>query len=147
MSEPSARLTSMPSYGIRSKITWATRWHVTFLVDGGVHSKRYAAERAFLQKLTASQLSCSLRPTATDTPAVLHIQAPRAAWMCACLLSHVRLFVTPWTVALKASLSTKFSRQEYWSGLPFPSPRYLFDPGIKLVSLACPALAGGFFTS
>lgn len=79
MSEPSARLTSMPSYGIRSKITWATRWHVTFLVDGGVRSKRYAAERAFLQKLTASQLSCSLRPTATDTPAVLHIQAPRAA--------------------------------------------------------------------
>ena len=40
-----------------------------------------------------------------------------------------------------------FSRQEYWSGLPFPTPRGLPDPGIKLVSLAPPALAGGFFTS
>lgn len=79
MSEPSARLTSMLSYGIRSKITWAMRRHVTFLVGGGVHRKRHADERAFLQKLTASQLSCSLRPTATDTPVVLHVQAPGAA--------------------------------------------------------------------
>ena len=37
-------------------------------------------------------------------------------------LSHVRLFVTPWTVAYQAALSMGFSRQEYWSGLPFPSP-------------------------
>ena len=37
-------------------------------------------------------------------------------------LSHVRLFVTPWTVAYQAPLSMGFSRQEYWSGLPFPSP-------------------------
>jgi len=39
--------------------------------------------------------------------------------------------VTPWTVAHQASLSTGFSRQEYWSGLPFPSPGDLPDPGIK----------------
>ena len=38
------------------------------------------------------------------------------------LLSHVRLFATAWTVAHQASLSSGFSRQEYWSGLPFPSP-------------------------
>ena len=37
-------------------------------------------------------------------------------------LSHAQLFVTPWTVAYKAPLSMEFSRQEYWSGLPFPSP-------------------------
>ena len=37
-------------------------------------------------------------------------------------LSRVRLFATPWTVAYKAPLSMEFSRQEYWSGLPFPSP-------------------------
>ena len=46
-------------------------------------------------------------------------------------LSHVRLFVTPWTVAHQALLSMGFSRQEYWSGLPFPSPGNLPNPGIK----------------
>ena len=39
--------------------------------------------------------------------------------------------VTPWAVACQASLSTGFSRQEYWSGLPFPSPGDLLDPGIE----------------
>ena len=47
------------------------------------------------------------------------------------VLSCVQLFVTPWTVALQAPLSMGFSRQEYWSGLPFPSPAVLHDPGIK----------------
>ena len=43
---------------------------------------------------------------------------------CAGVLSHVRLSVTPWTVAFQAPLSAGFSRQEYWSGLPFPSPMH-----------------------
>ena len=46
-------------------------------------------------------------------------------------LSRVRLFVTPWTVAHQAPLSVEFPRQEYWSGLPFPSSGDLPDPGIK----------------
>ena len=46
-------------------------------------------------------------------------------------LSHVQLFVTPWTVAYQAPLSMGFSIQEYWSGLPFPSPGDLPDPGIE----------------
>ena len=46
-------------------------------------------------------------------------------------LSHVRLFVTPWTVAHQAPPSMGFSRQEYGSGLPFPSPGDLLDPGIE----------------
>ena len=46
-------------------------------------------------------------------------------------LSRVRLFVTPWTVAYQASPSMGFSRQEYWSGLPLPSPEDLPDPGIE----------------
>ena len=46
-------------------------------------------------------------------------------------LSRVRLFVTPWTVAYQAPPYMEFSRQEYWSGLPFPSPRELPNPGIK----------------
>ena len=47
------------------------------------------------------------------------------------LLSPVRLFATPWTVDYQASLSMEFSRQEYWSGLPFPSPGDLPNPGIE----------------
>ena len=46
-------------------------------------------------------------------------------------LSHVRLFATLWTVAYQASPSMGFSRQEYWSGLPFPSPGDLPNPGIE----------------
>ena len=47
------------------------------------------------------------------------------------LLSHVRLFATPWAVAYHTPPSMGFSRQEYWSGLPFPSPEDLPDPGIE----------------
>ena len=46
-------------------------------------------------------------------------------------LSLIRLFATPWTVAHQAPPSTEFSRQEHWSGLPFPSPGDLPDPGIE----------------
>ena len=51
--------------------------------------------------------------------------------MCACVLSRVQLFATPWTVALQVPLSMGFSRQEYWSGLPFPPSEDLPNPGIK----------------
>ena len=43
----------------------------------------------------------------------------------------IRLLATPWAVACQAPLSMGFSRQEYWSGLPFPSPEHIPDPGIK----------------
>ena len=62
-------------------------------------------------------------------------------------LSHVRLFVTPWTVTYQALLSMGLSRQEYWHGLPFPPPEDLPDPGLEPMSLMSPALAGGFFTT
>ena len=65
-------------------------------------------------------------------------------------LSHfspVCLFPTPWTIAHEAPLSIGFSRQEYWSGLPFPPPEDLPDPGIESASLISPALAGDFFTT
>ena len=60
------------------------------------------------------------------------------------VLNHVQLFATPLTVACQAPLSMEFSRQEYWSGLPSPSPGALPDPGIKPVSLTSAALARGF---
>ena len=53
--------------------------------------------------------------------------------------SHVQLFVSPWTVARQAPLSMGFSRQEYWSGLPFPSPGDLPNPRIKAGSPALQA--------
>ena len=67
--------------------------------------------------------------------------------MCAYVLSCIQLFVAPWTVACQAPLPMKFSRQKYWSVVPFPPPRDLPDPGIEPTSLASPALAGGFFTT
>ena len=60
--------------------------------------------------------------------------------------SRVQLCVILWTVAHRASLSLGFSRQEYWSGLPYPPAGDLPNPGIEPMSLAFPALAGGFFT-
>ena len=70
-----------------------------------------------------------------------------------CTFSHVwlfQLFATPWTSGSSAHqgpLSMGFPRQEYWSGLPFPTPGDLPHPGIKPVSLVSLALAGGFFTT
>ena len=55
---------------------------------------------------------------------------------------HVRLFSPPWTVACQAPPPMEFFRQEYWSGLPFPPPGDLPDPGVKPTSLVSPALAG-----
>ena len=60
------------------------------------------------------------------------------------LLSRAQLVATPWTVDHQAPLSTGLSRQEYWTGWPFPSPGDLPNPAIKPAS---PTLTGGFFTS
>ena len=70
--------------------------------------------------------------------------------MCVCVCTNficVQLFATLWTIVGQAPLSTGFSRQEYWSGLPCPSPGDLPDPGIEPTPLASPAPAGGFFTT
>ena len=70
------------------------------------------------------------------------LQTPVCVYVC--VLSHVQLFVTPWAVACQVPLSMGFSRQEYWHGLPFPSPRDLPNPGIKPGSSV---LAGRDFTT
>ena len=59
--------------------------------------------------------------------------------------SRVQLFVTLWTKACQAPLPMKFSRQEYWSGMPFPTPGDFPNPAIDPGSLVSPALAGGSF--
>ena len=72
-------------------------------------------------------------------------------WLIRCAVlsgfSHFPLFATPWTVAHQAPLSMGFSRQEYWSGLPFPPPGDLPDSGTELMSPTSSALAGRFFTT
>ena len=76
----------------------------------------------------------------------LGLSAAQRKWAASMLsrFSHAQLFVAPRSVASQAPLSTVFSRQEYWNGLPFPSPRDLPGPGIEPASSA---LAGGFFTT
>ena len=63
------------------------------------------------------------------------------------MLSRVQLFAALWTVACQAPLFLEFSKQEYWSELPLPTPGNLPDPGIKPISLASLALVDRFFTT
>ena len=70
---------------------------------------------------------------------------PGSLLCCCCLVAKLRpSFTSPWAVSCQAPLSMGFPRQEYWSGLPFPSPGDTPNPGIKLSS---PVLPGGFFTT
>ena len=65
--------------------------------------------------------------------------------MCVCCrFGRTQLFATLWTVAHQAPLPMEFSRQEYWSGLPFPPPGDPPNPGTEPMSPASPTLAGGF---
>ena len=67
--------------------------------------------------------------------------------VCAQSLSHVQLFATSGIETHQAPLSMEFLRQEYWSGLLFPTPGHISDPGIETASLVSPALAGRFFNT
>ena len=87
-----------------------------------------------------------------DLPLAPHMQqSAKPFYECACMLSRfslAQLCVTSWTLAHQTPLSMGFSGQEYWqSGLPFPSPGDLPDPGIRPTSLKSPALSGGFLYS
>ena len=88
-----------------------------------------------LKPISSSSLLHFLRATAGFLPCVP--QSP----------SHVQGFATPWTRACQVPLSMESPRQENWSGLPFPIPGHLPNPGIEPASLAPPALGGGFFTT
>ena len=80
------------------------------------------------------------RPCSFGEPHLLHSHFSYSYLHSVCehvkLLSSVQLFATPWTVAYQVPPSMGFSRQEYWSGLPFPSPEDLPHPGIEPGSLA-----------
>ena len=72
----------------------------------------------------------------------MNFQLVKPKVFCACVLSSsvVSDFATPWAAAHQAPLSMEFSRQEYWSGLPFPTPGDLANSGNELVSFVSPAL-------
>ena len=72
----------------------------------------------------------------------IHTQTQISVYAQSCLILS-----TPWTIVHQAPLSVEFSRQEYWSGLPFPLPGNFPNPEIKLTSPESPVLAGGVFTT
>ena len=82
------------------------------------------------------------------TPAP-HTHTHTPWWCFYCWVSCLVVFdpAAAWTVVLQAPLSMGFSRQEHWSGLPFPTPEDLPDPRIEATSLVSPSLSGGFFTA
>ena len=106
-------------------------------------------------------LGNSLRIGTKSGLLIIKIQVPRTEellrsdglvneWGLVLVCSVVQLcptLVTPWMVAYQAPLSVEFSKEEYWSRLPFHTPGDLPNPGIEPVSPAFPALAGGFFTT
>ena len=75
-----------------------------------------------------------------------NLSKPSVFWWCL-VLSHTQLSAGPRTVVRQTPLSMGLSRHEYWSGLPFPTPRDLPNPGMETVSLVSPALTGAFFTT
>ena len=117
-----------------------------------VGQKLWLVDPWFLLEIHSSQNSCSLLfgDVLGTQKGILFVLCPvfyTSVWVHAQFLSCVQLFATTWTVACQAPLSMGFSLQKYWSGLPFPPPADLSDPGIKSMSLASPALAGRFCTT
>ena len=99
--------------------------HYLELQNWQIMSCKASGHRAEFSKLRSTACFCAVHKL-------------RIYWKVKMLLvaHRVRLFATPWTIACQTPLSVKFSRQEYWSGLPFPFPEDLPDPGIRLWSPA-----------
>ena len=125
---------------LQGGIVHGSRWRLTTCTTGFV--------------LTASRVSCWWGILILSDAFLFYLSFlfysfpffsfPLHVHMCVQSLSCVRLFATPWIVARQAPLSMGFSRQEYWSGLPFSSPVHCSHIGSELAS---PALAGRFFTT
>ena len=112
--------------------TWPTCSMVLFLCV--IHTHTYAAAAKSRQSCPTLYIPIDGSPTGSSVPGIL--QARILEWVAISFssalkwkvkvksLSHIRLFATPWTVAYQTPLSMGFSRQEYWSGVPFPSPTH-----------------------
>ena len=101
-----------------------------------------------IQCLKAEKLNCSLQLN-QDRSEHLVLFTVVCVYVCVCTSMHSVMSdsATPWTTVHQTLLSMGFSRQGCWSGLPFPFPGHLPNPGIEPASLASPALAGRFFTT
>ena len=120
-------------------------------VAPGHHSgiSEHAEDSSYPMGLARYATACSYTEQARtvlllDFKSFLHLILSPSRLLCTCLLyrfSCVLRFATLWTVACQAPLSMVLSRQEYWRGLPCPSPGNLPNPGIKLVSFMSPELA------
>ena len=110
-------------------------------------SPHYGRQKAISRKGASHITSLSLSFLICKTLEIYQAQ-PTLILRVSCLIIHVQLFGTLWTIAHQTPLSMGFSRQEYWNGLQCPPPGYLSNPGIKPTSLMSPALAGvSFITS
>ena len=109
--------------------------------------KKYKEEKVCVRKVKEgySGAGMAIQGLATDGGhdfLVVHFAFYNNPLNCIILFCYVRLFATPWTVARQAPPSLKFSRQEYWSGLPFPSQGIFLTQGSHRVSCT----AGKLFT-
>ena len=95
----------------------------------------------FLKWISVYLYTCRYRQTDLVTHIYLYLSMQYIHVSC------VSFSATSWTIACQAPLSMELSRQQYWSGLPFPTPGDLLNPGIEPVFPASPAFAGGFFTT
>ena len=104
---------------------------------------------SFFLELHFSFLSINVPSfSSSSMVAVSTFQWAAISSMCVCSVAQsCPSSAIPWTVAHQAPLSMEFSREEYWSRLPFPSPGNLSDPVVELTSVEPPALAGEFFTT
>ena len=132
--------------GRETSILWMGDWGSVILIDKGRNSSKYPASLQH-SNIYMNKYSCKWRLICSDlsleanavTYRGMHIVVCVCVCVCVCVLTQWYL-----TVACQPPLSMGFPRQEYWSGLPFPSPGDLPNPGIHPAS---PALAGGFFTT
>ena len=140
-----------PSQQRRTKWSWNAPQSMDVWPQGGHANYKLALTKSTANNWTAMAFatclyrdwtpccySCWPSPTPGGVqggvrPSVLRKSGGIGLWVSEWVqsLSRVQLFATPWTVAYQASPSMGFSRQEYWSGLPFPSPGDLPDPGIE----------------
>ena len=145
----------LPVANLSSIGVWTSNATVTFLLSSSwAHARDSGAGSAFplfsVWSWDFSQLIPSHFFSGMVSVGYLpHVTSSLNTYVCvhAQSLQSVWLLATLWTVALHAPLSMGFSRKEYWSWLPHPSPGDLPNPEIKPVFLTSPALAGGFFTT
>ena len=121
----SPRLLTGPTLGLCIQL-----WVKSSTASTSFHSNLYSARDRLSLTSTAAVKAQEIAPIGKKLSSAVHVKLLRCVW----------LFGTTWTITLEAALSVGFSRQEYWSGLPWPSPGDLPDPEMELMSLVSPAL-------